>query len=135
MEKYNSSELAAQVAAKLGYQKDQELMLYRGLSQVPNGVVKDALAALAKPEEKPRNNKYIAVFRGSQVRDAQYATHEDADPLDDDAWLDAEDMPLYIGIVEAESDVRARQLVAVRERVDVSVIDVFNIDGTRVLEV
>lgn len=127
MGNYNSSELAAQVAAKLGYEKDQELLLYRELSQVPNGAVKDALAALAKPEERPRNNKYIAVFRGSQVRDAQYAAHEDADPLDDDAWLDANGMPLYIGIVEAETDIRARQIAAARERVDDSVIEVYSI--------
>lgn len=115
----NSSDLARQVAEKLKMGKDEELGLYNDLSQIGNGPVKDALDVLTAPNPL---NKYVVCFRESCVRDAQYSKTYDAEPLDDEAWLDANDACIYIGIVEAETEIRARQIAAVREGVDTEVI-------------
>lgn len=124
MGNYNSSELARQVAEKLKLGHEKEMVLYNELSQVPNGPVKDAIAALVASSPL---HKYVAFVKGSCVRDAQYAVKADADLLDDDAWLDAQDAPLYVGIYEAETEIRARQMAAIRERVDADVIGVIEV--------
>lgn len=124
MGNYNSSALAKQVAVKLNLSQADELALYKELSQISNGPVKDALAALS---ETPGKRKYVGLIRGCCVRDAQYAVREDAEYIDEEGWRDVEDIPLFLGFVEAESEIRARQLLAVQERVDESVIEVKSI--------
>lgn len=121
---HNSSRMAKDVAVKLRLNQADELLLYKELSQIPDGPVKDAIAALVA---KPAVRRYVAMIKGSCVRDAQYSKAYDADPADDDAWLDAEDTPLYLGIYEAETEIRARQMAASRERVSEDVISLIEI--------
>ena len=89
------------------------------MSQIPNGFVKDALDALT---QDTASKKYVACIKGTCVRDAQYATHDDAEPLDDNSWRDATEVPLFLGIVEAETSVRAKQIIAAQEGINENVI-------------
>lgn len=74
-------------------------------------------------EAKLNPRKYVACIKGTCVRDAKYSVHDDADPLDDGAWRDVHEVPLFIGIIEAETPVRAKQIVAAQEGVDTGVIE------------
>lgn len=116
---HNSSNLAKQVAEKLHLNQEDGLRLYKELSQIPNGFVKDALDALT---QDTTSKKYVACIKGTCVRDAQYATHDDAEPLDDNSWRDATEVPLFLGIVKAETSVRAKQIIAAQEGVNENVI-------------
>ena len=116
---HSSSQLAKQVARKLRLSQEDGLKLYKELSQIPNGFVKDALDALTQ-DTAPK--KYVACIKGACVRDAQYAIHEDAEMLDDEGWRDAQEIPLFLGIVEAETSVRAKQIIAAQEGVNENVI-------------
>lgn len=132
---HNSSALAKQVADKLKLNQEESLKLYKELSQIPNGMVKDALDVLSGPADLSNQmvtqiqhksggmQKYAAYIRGECVRDSQYSKHPDADPLDDDAWLDAPGMPLFLKIVEAETPTRATQIAAIYAGVNESVIE------------
>ena len=71
---HNSSQLSKQVAEKLHLNQEDGLRLYKELSQIPNGFVKDALDALT---QDTASKKYVACIKGTCVRDAQYATHDD----------------------------------------------------------
>lgn len=73
-------------------------------------------------ETKLNKRKYVACIKGTCVRDAQYSVHADADPLDDGARMDANEAPIFIGIIEAETPVRAKQIMAARENIDMDVI-------------
>lgn len=133
---YDSSVLARQVSEILKLNQEDSLKLYKDLSQLSNGPVKDALHALSMTEKiqngKPALKRYMACIKESCVRDAQYSTKEDADFLDDDAWLDARELPLFLGIVEAETPIRARQILSARNNVDKNVIELYNMtDGSR----
>lgn len=124
---HDSSKLAKQVAKKLHLNQEDGLKLYTELSQISNGFVKDALDTLTQDTVNGDRNhnvpkKYVACIKGTCVRDAQYATQEDAEMLDDDIWKDAQEIPLFLGIVEAETSVRAKQIIAAREGVNEDVI-------------
>lgn len=115
---HSSSQLAKQVARKLRLSQEDGLKLYKELSQISNGFVKDALDALTQ-DTAPK--KYAACIKGVCVRDAQYAIHEDTEMLDDESWKDVQKIPLFLSIVEAETSVRAKQIIAVREDVNENV--------------
>lgn len=50
--------------------------------------------------------KYVAVIISSAIRDAQVCSidTEDADPLDDDMWMDTENLEGYLGIYEGTQE-------------------------------
>lgn len=128
MAKYhNSWELARQVAAKMGLGDADELELYKELSQMPNGHVKDVLAALTAPENPKETSlqKYAACIKSDCIHDAQYSKQEDPGPLDDDAWMDAEGQPLFLKVIEAETPARAKQIAAAYAGVSEEVIALF----------
>ena len=53
-----------------------------------------------------KTNKYAACIKPAAIRDAQYTktpSHE-ANPLDDEQWLDLEDSPAFITVIEAETE-------------------------------
>ncbi len=107
---YNSSALAKQVSDKMKLSQEEDLELYNELSQLGNGPVKKILDTLTKPSPMRR---FVACIKGSCVRDAQYSKFDGAEPLDDDNWLDAsDDTEIYINIVEAETEIRAKQIAA-----------------------
>lgn len=145
---HNSSALAKQVSEKLGLDQAGGLELYKELTQVPDGRVKDALHALSAPDaalaemdlekeypalhakmvaaagkkkdDAPR--RFAACIRSSCVRDAQYAIHRDTAMEDDASWMDANDMELFLEIVEADTPTRAKQIAAAYAGVDESII-------------
>lgn len=147
---YNSSALAKQVSEKLGLDEERGLKLYKELSQVPNGMIKEVLDILSRPasdeiniaSEYPvlfagimsriqgsRDNavkKYAACIRRECVRGAQYSKWKDAMPLDDDAWVYA-DKPLFVEIVEAGTPVCATQIAAAYAGVTEDVIELYSI--------
>ena len=55
---HNSSALAKQVSNRLGLSQEDELKLYIELSQIPNGMVKDALNALSAPTITKQSTKF-----------------------------------------------------------------------------
>lgn len=157
---YNSSELAKQVSEILNMSQQRSLELYKELSQLPNGCIKEALDALslivkassgnkacevdlaqnypacyAQIIEKITENKninpvgamtkYAACIKGTCVRDAQYSKFEDAMPLDDDAWKYANEIPLFLKIVEAETPTRAKQIAAAYAGTTENVIELY----------
>lgn len=157
---YNTSELAKQVSETLNLNQQKGLELYKELSQLPNGCVKEALdtlslivktasgnkaceidlaqnypACYAQIIEKITENKntnsvgamtkYAACIKGTCVRDAQYSKFEDAMPLDDDAWKYANDIPLFLKIVEAETPTRAKQIAAAYAGTTEDVIELY----------
>lgn len=126
----NSSELARQVSEILKLSQEDGLKLYKELSQMPNGPVKDALEGLVealedKAGDKKTDIRYAACIRGSSVRDAQYEKAANSNPLDDDVWVDAEDMPLFLKIIEAATPPRAVQIAAAYAGVEKEVIELF----------
>lgn len=127
---YNSSELSARIAKKLNMNQEEGLKLYKELSQMENGPVKDALNALCveNPVQGTAENptkKYVAVIKDSCVRDTQYAVRYDVEVDDDDAWRDANGVEIFLGFVEAETPVRAKHIAAVKEDVDDSIIEIY----------
>lgn len=118
---YNSSELSARIAKKLNLNQEEGLKLYKELSQMKNGPVKDALDALCTEDPK---KKYAAVISGDCTRDIQYCSHRDAQD-DDDAWHDTSG-PVFLGIIEAETPVRAKHIAAAKEGVDDSIIEIYS---------
>lgn len=119
---YNSAELANQITKKLELNEEDSRKLYEQLSQLPNGAVKDAVARLVNNNTM---NEYITIIKDSCVRDAQYSTHDDASWNDDGSWRDAEYMGLYIGIVFAETEVRARQIAAAQKGIDAGCVTAY----------
>lgn len=169
---YNSSALAKQVAGKLKLNQKDEMCLYKELSQIPDGSVKDALNALSGTPGAGKGNtlnirltcpkcgnsgftarddgfeclacgefvytedmcaevvtvpgkQYVACIKDSCVRDAQYAKYEDADLIDDDAWIDAEEIPLFLKIIEADTEDEARRIAAEYASADEDVIELY----------
>lgn len=53
-----------------------------------------------------KTNKYAAFIKPAAIRDAQYtkAPSHEANPLDDEQWLDLEDAPAFITVIEAETE-------------------------------
>lgn len=53
-----------------------------------------------------KTNKYAAYIKPAAIRDAQYtkAPSYEANPLDDEQWLDLEDSPAFITIIEAQTE-------------------------------
>lgn len=127
MGNYNSSELAARIAKKLNMNEENELQLFKELSQIGDGPVKDALDALSRKEE---TNRYVATIGGSCVRDAQYSKHADAEWDDDDAWCDAKNAPIFLEVVEADTPTRARQIAAVKAGVDTGVVELYDLNAS-----
>lgn len=123
---YNSSALTKQVTEKLKLSEEENQKLYEELSQLDNGMIKDVLEKLTTKNSR-KSQKYAACIKASCIRDAQYSKRWDADPLNDNEWRDAEDCSLFIGIIEAETPVRAKQLAAIRAEVDAEVIELINL--------
>lgn len=136
----NSSELAEQISDVLKLNQEENKELYNELSQIQNGAVKNALhhmMKLLKPElnaltgkkcfteHKPVMHTYVACICGCSVRDAQYEKTACSDHLDDDAWVDAHEMPLFLEIVKAETPTRAKQIAAFHYKVNENVIELF----------
>lgn len=125
MGNYNSSELAARIAKKLNMNEENELQLFKELSQIGDGPVKDALDALSRKEE---TNRYVAVIRSSCVRDAQYSKHVDAEWDDDDVWCDVKNGRIFLEVIEADTPTRARQIAAVKAGVDTEVVELYDLN-------
>lgn len=131
MANYNSSVLAARIVKKLKLSDSEADELYAQLSQIDNGPVKDAIAALCA-DEANTTRKYASVIRASSTRDVQYEKTADSDHLDDDAWVDIGNMPLFLGFVEAESPSRAKHIAAIRAGVDTSVIEIYDVEKSEI---
>lgn len=131
MANYNSSELAARIAKKLNLSGDETDRLYDQLSQIGNGPVKDAFAALCGPQTAMK--KYAGVIRAESTRDVQYEKTSNSDHLDDNAWVDIGKMPLFLGFVEAESPSRAKHIAAARTGVDTSVIEIYDVETSEIM--
>lgn len=127
MGNYNSSELAARIAKKLNMNEENELQLFKELSQIGDGLVKDAFDALC---EKGETNRYVAVIGGNYVRNAQYPKHIDADWNDDGAWCDVKNAPIFLEVVEADTPTRARQIAAVKAGVDTGVVELYDLNAS-----
>lgn len=129
MDNHNSSALARQVAGKLELSQAEGLVLYRELTKIGDGPVKDALDRLSRDNttdgKRPALARYAAVVKAENVRDVQYAKHMDADPSDEEAWVDAGSIPVFLKIVEADTPVRAKQMAAVYAGTDESVIELY----------
>lgn len=138
----NTSELVEQISDALKLNEEENRELYDELSQIQNGAVKNTLhdiIKLLKPElnaltgkkcfegHEPVMHTYVACIRGRSVRDAQYETVACSDHLDDDAWIDAYEMPLFLEIVKAETPIRATQIAAAHAKVNTNVIELFPI--------
>lgn len=121
----NSSTLSRMTAEALGLSEKEEKALYGQLASIPEGPVKEVMRKLVGT--KVPVNKYAACIKGSSVRDAQYETKSCSNPLDDNAWVDAEEIPLFLGIIEASSPTRATQIAASQNNVDADVIELFEI--------
>lgn len=133
----NSSELAKQVSEKLQLSQADGLGLYKELSQISDGFVKDALSALLEKAETNQDmlakhtsclekiqsdldvfagqgsemSRYVACISSGYVRDAQYATKSGADCLDDDDRFDDDawvDADLPLYLKIVEADTRTR---------------------------
>lgn len=125
---YNSSELAKQVSVKLKLSQAEGLELYKELSQIQNGRVKEALDMLTRPsagKECGTAPKYAACIRSESSRDVQYEKHPGSDHLDDSQWVDAGSMPLFLKIIEADTPIRAKQMAAAYAGVDEGVIELY----------
>lgn len=59
---------------------------------------KVAAALSAAADEGDAERPYVAVVRASACRDAQVASTPDAELLDDDAWRDATDAEIFVGV-------------------------------------
>lgn len=126
---HNSSELAKRVSEKLKLNQEDSLELYKELSQLPDGHVKDALSALMTDKtSSSTHHEYAACIKGTCVRNAQYSKWEDAMPLDDDAWVNANEKPIFLGIIEADTPTRAKQIVAARVGVSENVIELYDMN-------
>ena len=55
----------------------------------------DPPPASSPPLAKP-SPLYLAVIKASAVRDAQFCTNAELDPMDDDAWVDAQSPELFL---------------------------------------
>lgn len=136
----NSSKLTEQISDVLKLNKEENKELYDELSQIQNGAVKNVLhrmMKLLKPElnalagkkcftkYEPVMHTYVACIRGCSVRDAQYEKAACSDHLDDKAWVDAYEMPLFLEIINAETPTRAKQIAASHNKVNENVIELF----------
>lgn len=126
---HDSSALAKQVAEKMGMDQKTGMELYKELSQISNGHVKDILDELTAPEKKQEeaNQKYVAVIKASCTQDVRHMTGAGLNPVDEDSWRCPGKIPLFIGIVEASTPVRAMHQAAAQAGVDASVIELISI--------
>ena len=119
----NSAELTEKIAKKLQLDRDCTNGLYEELSQIPDGYIKDALSALVDAGIKPKTQKYAACISSGCVRDAQYSVKPDSDHMDDSLWLDSCGWPLFVKIIEADTQEHAAQAAAAYADVDEGVIE------------
>lgn len=126
---HDSSALAKQVAEKMGMDQRAGMELYKELSQISNGHVKDVLDELTAPEKKQEeaNQKYVAVIKASCTQDVRYMAGAGLNLVDEDSWRCPGKMPLFIGIVEASTPVRAMHQAAAQAGVDASAIELISI--------
>ncbi len=118
---HNSSALAKQVADKLNLSQGDGMKLYAELSQIPEGIIKDVLEKFAAPKESTKV-KYVAYIDSEYADGGRYATSKDKTE-----WTDAKKMPLFIGIVEAETEISAKQMAAVCAGVNKDVVTLISV--------
>lgn len=126
--RHNSSALTKQVSERLGLNQEDGLKLFKELSQIPDGPVKDALNVLSDSTGiagTSKLTKYAACIEKSFVRDVRHLRSADANELDEEQWAYKDNIPLFIGIVEAETPTRAVQMAASRAGIDESLIELY----------
>lgn len=79
------------------------------------------LREIMKPENSTK--KYVACIKADCIRNGQYSKWIGASPVDDHAWVWANDMPLFLEVVVADTPARAAQLAAARAGVTEDVIE------------
>lgn len=119
----NSLTLAAQIGWLLNMPKKDQNAVYDELSQLPEGPLKQAMTCLVNCVR----SRYIACIRSESIRDAQYETTVDSDFLEDSEWISADEQPLFLKVIEAESELEARKIAAEYANVDESVIELIPI--------
>ncbi len=119
----NSLTLAAQIGWLLNMPKKDQNAVYDELSQLPEGPLKQAMTCLVNCVR----SRYIACIRSESIRGAQYETTADSDFLEDSEWISADEQPLFLKVIEAESELEARKIAAEYANVDESVIELIPI--------
>ncbi len=129
---HNSSELARKISEKLHLDQADSLKFFKELAELPDGYVKNALEALLhignNRKETGSMTRYAACIKGTCVRNAQYSKWDNAMPMDDNAWVYADETPLFLEIVAAETKTRATQIAAIHAGVSESVIMLFPVE-------
>lgn len=95
------------------------------MSQVIN---KDALCIQAQNICKmlDGSHMYAACIKEACVRDAQYCVNADADDSNDEDWIDSFHHPLFLGVVTAETPIRAKQIIAAQAGVKENIIELYD---------
>lgn len=119
----NSLTLAAQIGWLLNMPKKDQNAVYDELSLLPEGPLKQALTCLVNRIR----SRYIACIRSESVRGAHYETTADSSFLEDTEWITADEQPLFLKVIEAESELEARKIAAEYANADESVIELIPI--------
>lgn len=119
----NSLTLATQIGWLLNMPKKDQNTVYDELFLLPEGPLKQALTCLVNRIR----SRYIACIRSESVRGAHYETTAGSNFLEDTEWITADEQPLFLKVIEAESELEARKIAAEYANADESVIELIPI--------
>ena len=119
-DQYNTAALVQQIEKRLGLTKNEVYALHNELSQLSNGPVKEAFAAFLNEAVPVKMHRY-AVYIKSEYVNASYQ------PASGCEYVEIEEPKLFIGVVEAETPIRAVQIAGAQHRINPEILGLYEL--------
>lgn len=119
-DQYNTAALVQQIEKRLGLTKNEVCALHNELSQLANGPAKEAFTAFLNETAPTSMHRYVVYVKSKHVT----ASYQPAAGCE---CIEMEEPKLFIGVVEAETPIRAVQIAGAQHRINPEILGLYEL--------